>query len=1634
MASYDPPGPINEATQFRRRTVITLNGTPCYSPWTTPVTVAVNLISPGVIAADQGLCIGNSDPVPFTSTTSATGSGTITYQWQSNTVGCMAAFTDIPMATSSTYDAPAISQTTYYRRVATSTLDGVPCSAASNCLTVTLSDNVPPVINCPSAQSTQCTIGELPPYASYEDFTVAGGSASDNCVLNTASFTLVSETSDMMSCPETITRVYRISDQAGNSSTCAQVITVDDTTPPSLSGCIESLNGSAECDGLGNNILAAAAWNNANVAYLEGCATDNCSSVTITSNYSTNASNVPGCGGTFTLTVTYTATDGCGNATTTTGVFTIVDTTPPVIGTQAMGQTVQCDGAGNTAALNSWLDSHGGATASDACGTVIWSNNFTALSDLCGATGTATVEFYASDGCGNTSTTTATFTIEDTTPPIVTCPPSITISGCGTNDIPAPHPAYNETGAFLTLTELEAAGGTATDNCDLVEAEIFYQDFPSGTCPLVITRVWTAVDACGLLDTCQQIIRIYDTTFPVFVDPNDVTLTTSAGAECPAVGGVTGISVGPVQSGAVFLVHGVSQSAPIMVSPAAANPGEYSDNCQASLSLVSITPGGNACSKTYTLLWYVVDECGNIVPQNQVFTVVDNTAPVWTTAPGALDMTLECSDAAGISAAQALFPTASDNCDNDVTNIVEVSGPFVPGMTCPQEGTYTNTWTVTDDCGNTSLVYTQVITIVDNTAPVITICPANITIECTASTDPAINTALGTATATDNCDGMPDVQYSDMTVQSMSCPQEYTITRTWTATDACGNSTNCVQVITIDDSTAPVITFCPTDVTIECSESTDPTVNMTLGIATATDNCDGMPVVVYEDASVPGECPQEYTITRTWTATDACGNSTNCVQVITVDDSTPPMITAPADTVINCLVASGYLPLYARGEGERILVNSPMEVEGLYNTAEANFGPLLGDTITADIILMDDGVVPVTDGCEPTSQDMTGKIALIDRNVCLFTYKVLNAQNAGAIAVIIANNDMVNPDNPIGMGGTDPSIMIPTVSISYNDGVALKAALAAGPVNASMFGIPVFEVSDNCTGEPLVTTTDEIIEGNCVGNYTILRTYYAEDDCGNIGSDVQVITVIDTIGPVITCPVDVTIECTESIDPAVNSTLGVATATDGCSDMPVIAYSDATLEGDCPQEYTITRTWSATDDCGNTTTCVQVITVDDSTPPVITCPPTLTIQCDAELDLSIENPVIATWLGSATATDNCDGMPEITDNYDPMAFSDECGPTGSQTVTFTATDACGNSTACTAIIQVVDNVPPVCMTADITIDTVIDPATGIIMIDPSWIDNGSFDDCGDVTISVFPESIACEDEGPNVITLTVTDECGNTSQCTATLTLDCIDPCISVVSWVYLEGSATAPNGEPVWTVPMRTTLNDLLVLPGQFYDDPFFGPQYSPPGQPYDVAPWNYMGTEGDAYDSNMDPMNGDANYPPTVVDWVLVSLRDTVIGPPVCMAAALLHNDGTIEFVQPFDCCDQDVYDSYYVVVEHRNHLIVMSDIPIPVNLVNSTITYDFRIQDSYLDNPFMFEFIKGQKEILPGIWAMYAANGEQVISGAADIDINQDDRTRWSDDNGDYGLYRIGDYNMNADVNFNDRVTWERNNGNSSSVPRD
>jgi ribosomal protein S26 len=158
-------------------------------------------------------------------------------------------------------------------------------------------------------------------------------------------------------------------------------------------------------------------------------------------------------------------------------------------------------------------------------------------------------------------------------------------------------------------------------------------------------------------------------------------------------------------------------------------------------------------------------------------------------------------------------------------------------------------------------------------APVLSGLPtqATVNVECSEQVP-----AVPVVTATDNCIKPIEVDFSEVEIPG-TCPNQYSIKRTWFAQDDCGNSTIFVQTINISDVIAPVFAGLPTAVVnVECSEQVP-----ALAVVTATDNCNAPVDVEVSEIEVPGTCPNQYSITRTWTAEDDCGNSTVFVQTIT---------------------------------------------------------------------------------------------------------------------------------------------------------------------------------------------------------------------------------------------------------------------------------------------------------------------------------------------------------------------------------------------------------------------------------------------------------------------------------------------------------------------------------------------------------------------------------------------------------------------------------------------------------------------------------------------------------------------------------------------------------------------------------
>jgi hypothetical protein len=169
-------------------------------------------------------------------------------------------------------------------------------------------------------------------------------------------------------------------------------------------------------------------------------------------------------------------------------------------------------------------------------------------------------------------------------------------------------------------------------------------------------------------------------------------------------------------------------------------------------------------------------------------------------------------------------------------------------------------------------------------------------------------------------------------------------------------------------------------------------------------------------------------------------------------------------------------------------VNAPVSIAGDYDVGTAGFGPALAyPGVTGAVVLGVDGVAPVNDACSALTNAaaMAGKVAIVDRGTCNFTVKVKACQDAGAIAVIVADNAAGAP--PAGMGGSDVTITIPSVRVTQADGVTLKAQIASG-LNVTLMLDPGLLAGADAAGRVMMYTPNPYQSGSSVSHFDVSAT------------------------------------------------------------------------------------------------------------------------------------------------------------------------------------------------------------------------------------------------------------------------------------------------------------------------------------------------------------------------------------------------------------------------------------------------------------------------------------------------------------------------------------------------------------------
>jgi hypothetical protein len=194
-------------------------------------------------------------------------------------------------------------------------------------------------------------------------------------------------------------------------------------------------------------------------------------------------------------------------------------------------------------------------------------------------------------------------------------------------------------------------------------------------------------------------------------------------------------------------------------------------------------------------------------------------------------------------------------------------------------------------CSNTC---EYIVSLIDTLPPVFTYVPGPLWLECASDVPTA---SINSVTVEDDCPGNILVMVSDSMINE-SCTNQFDIIRTWTSIDICGNLSTASQTITVSDNIAPVFTYVPDSLWLDCATEVPAA---SIDAVSVTDNCNGNIALTVSDSITDGSCVNQFDIIRTWTALDMCGNLSTALQYITVFDSIGPFIYGvPHDMVVCC--------------------------------------------------------------------------------------------------------------------------------------------------------------------------------------------------------------------------------------------------------------------------------------------------------------------------------------------------------------------------------------------------------------------------------------------------------------------------------------------------------------------------------------------------------------------------------------------------------------------------------------------------------------------------------------------------------------------------------------------------------------
>ena len=352
----------------------------------------------------------------------------------------------------------------------------------------------------------------------------------------------------------------------------------------------------------------------------------------------------------------------------------------------------------------------------------------------------------------------------------------------------------------------------------------------------------------------------------------------------------------------------------------------------------------------------------------------------------------------------------------------------------------------------------------------------------------------------------------------------------------------------------------------------------------------------------------------------------------------------------------------------------------------------------------------------------------------------------------------------------------------------LELECPADPYDVVLSALPA--AVDDCSSWVLDSIVN-VVPGTCAQEVRVLTTYLASDACGNTSEHLHTVEVVDRTAPTLTAPASVEFGCDEPL------VYDDAFALDACEgEVPVVELAAQIVDGDCPSNYTVLRTFVSTDGCGNDTTVVQTVQVRDLEPPTFILPDHVFLDCGEPEDY----PDIA-------VEDNCTPTSDLPLDIANFLVDSECEGSRLLQRQAQSTDACGNLGEGFHLVTISDSTPPTFV--EVPEDMTLACGSETPLPWPTVED-----DCSTWEVEVVADTtwLDCPQNMDVVRTFVATDACGNVAEVSHTVSYrDTTPPQLTLpendvqidcdADWVF-DGAGLAEDlcSDVVWDVQTQVT------------------------------------------------------------------------------------------------------------------------------------------------------------------------------------------------------------------------------------------